>query len=120
MKSSTDEQAIEKAPVPKVSSRRGVLCAKCNYLNENGCSSCKLCEARLFISCNDCGHRNQRVHTRCASCGRKLHRGLFAKLKKKLGLKAGQLTPLQILLSIVGIGLCFALVVAISYIDLPF
>lgn len=56
---------------------RGILCARCEHLNEQGQTHCAECGARLFVTCSSCGELNQRVFTRCRKCHKRLHRGLF-------------------------------------------
>jgi hypothetical protein len=62
---------------------RGILCSKCEHLNEAHSSKCKRCGAHLFITCNSCGKSNPRSHGRCSECDHRLHKSLVATLKKK-------------------------------------
>src|SRR5262245_14038480 len=56
------------------SARRGVLCVKCEKLNELDAEKCDRCGTHLYVFCHRCGARNARVHSRCEKCRRRLHR----------------------------------------------
>jgi hypothetical protein len=98
--------------------RRGVLCAKCEHLNETGVSTCKKCGGHLFVTCVDCGTRNERVLTRCSQCGRRLHRGMFEKHGRSFAKHIRHITPAHIFLYILALGLAFGLVVVFGNMSL--
>jgi len=94
---------------------RGILCARCEHLNDLSATNCAECGARLFVACSRCGELNQRVFTRCRKCHKRLHRGLFRHrhrrqhrqsgwrhLKQRLGM-----TFFQVVLVLVALGLAF-------------
>jgi hypothetical protein len=99
-------------------SDRGILCAKCEHLNVRGANQCSRCGSHLYISCVNCGHRTERVRTRCDHCGRKLHRGLFQRYGRRI--KANlSLTPLQVILFVIGIAIVFGFIVLVASVPMP-
>lgn len=98
-------------------SEHGVLCARCEHLNNQGESQCSECGARLFIECPACGELNQRVFTRCRKCRKRLKRGIFQRrhrrrhrhfswrsLKRRMSMSL-----LQVVLVLLALGLAFLL-----------
>lgn len=49
---------------------RGVLCGKCEHLNDADARECRYCGESLFSKCRHCGHVNQRVLSTCTRCRR--------------------------------------------------
>lgn len=87
-------------PVP--GSRRGVLCVKCESLNDPGIELCARCQSHLYVFCHRCGAKNARVHSRCEQCRGSLHRGVASRVKGKDG---------DISLLLIGIGFVVILIV---------
>jgi hypothetical protein len=54
--------------------RRGVLCIKCEKLNEPGTERCVRCETHLYVTCTHCETKNARVNSRCTRCKHRLHK----------------------------------------------
>jgi hypothetical protein len=96
-----------------------VLCAKCEHLNVWARNECKRCGAHLFITCTDCGQRNERVRTRCSNCERKLHHSLFDRMSRKAFKGAFRLNSLQVLIFCLGVALAFAVIMLFSRLEIP-
>lgn len=60
---------------------KGVLCVKCETLNDRTVDRCRKCSAHLFVFCHRCGEKNPRVNSRCEGCRRSLHRGISRALR---------------------------------------
>ncbi len=98
---------------------RGLPCAKCRRLNAAAAKVCQYCGAHLFVTCPDCGHRNERALARCGSCGRRLHRSWWRRFRKRLFLKSQNVTPLQLALLVLGVLAAFGLIVLLAEFRLP-
>lgn len=97
----------------QVTTRRGVLCAKCEHLNPPHSNECETCGAHLFLSCKECGEGNERVRTRCLKCGRRLHRSWLQRSRKKMG-RGGRLMAAKVVLYCFGLLLVYGLLVLVS------
>ena len=97
----------------RVTTRRGVLCAKCEHLNPPQMNECETCGAHLFLACKECGEGNERVRTRCVKCGRRLHRSLWQRSRKRMG-RSGRLAVAKVLLFCLGLLLMYGLFVVVS------
>ena len=95
-------------------SRRGVLCAKCEHLNPAHLNECETCGAHLFLVCKECGEGNERVRTRCRSCGRRLHRSWFQRSRKKVSGRGSRLMIAKVVLFCFGLLLVYGLLVLVS------
>lgn len=98
---------------------RGVLCAKCEHLNAPGRGTCSRCGGHLYVSCHDCGARNERIRSRCTSCGRRMHRSFMEKYFRRVSKNTRHVTPLQVVLFIVALGIVFAVIVFAGSFSLP-
>ena len=79
-------------------SARGILCVKCECLNDLGTEKCIRCATHLYVFCQRCGERNPRVNSRCESCRRRLHRAARMTLRGRHGVRR-----LYIILGLLGI-----------------
>ena len=52
--------------------RRGILCVKCERLNELDAEKCAKCSSHLHVFCHRCGAKNPRVQSRCEKCKKRL------------------------------------------------
>lgn len=100
-------------------SAKGILCAKCEHVNQAGATTCSVCRAHLHIKCNDCGTVNERVLGTCRNCGRKLHRNALQRLASRLSRSRTQIKPIPVLLLIAVAGAIFYLVVKLTEFQLP-
>lgn len=91
--------------------RRGVLCVKCERLNEVGAEKCVHCNSHLYIFCQRCGEKNARVHSRCEKCQRRLHRSVKDRVR---GNDSRPLNLFYIGLTLVGIILAVVLLIMVS------
>jgi hypothetical protein len=98
---------------------KGILCVKCGHVSPSGNTKCERCEAHLHIKCNDCGAANARSAGRCKDCGRRLHKTAFEKINKTMFNHTAKITPLQILLAIVAVGLVFFLIMFMANLRFP-
>ena len=84
-----------------------ILCAKpkCRKPTPRGHRRCMHCGAHLYVTCNECGHRNVRVAANCTHCGHHLHRSFWRRLAKRYP----KIAPFHILLIAVifALGLAF-------------
>lgn len=110
MNSSTSEQHGAKTE----RKGRGVLCAKCEHLNAWGLNECKRCGTHLYISCMDCGQRNERVRTRCTNCHRGLHLSLVERVRRRFSKEALQGNGLQLVLVCIGVAAASILIFLFS------
>ena len=78
---SAESNIVELVP----GTRRGVLCVKCESLNDPGVDLCRRCQSHLHVFCHRCGAKNARVNSRCEQCRRSLHRGVGSRVKGKDG-----------------------------------
>lgn len=91
--------------------RRGILCVKCERLNDTTVEKCQHCQSHLYIFCQRCGEKNARVHSRCEKCKRRLHRSVKDRVK---GTDSNPLNLLYIGLGLVGILLVIIVLVMVS------
>jgi hypothetical protein len=121
---SPSEAAEVEAPKP---GERGILCVRCEHINDQGQTRCAQCGARLFVECSSCGELNQRVFTRCRKCHKRLHGGLFhhrhrrahqrlswRSLKQRLSM-----TFFQVVLVLLALGLAFLVFYLLNGARLP-
>jgi hypothetical protein len=93
---------------------RSIRCPKCRHLNAMARNGCERCGSHLFVSCRDCGERNERGQFRCTSCGRRLHKPLLQKiLTRRLG-KSIKTTPLQMVFLLVAVFLGYKIIIFFS------
>jgi hypothetical protein len=110
----------EQVPAEAERKDRGVLCAKCEHLNAWGRNECKRCGAHLYITCTDCGQRNERVRTRCANCTRRLHHSIFDRIGRRISKGAMQFTGLQVVIFCIGVAFALAVIIVLSQLDIEF
>lgn len=91
--------------------RRGVLCVKCERLNEVGVEKCSNCSSHLYVFCHRCGEKNPRVHSRCEKCKRRLHRSVKDRVK---GTDSSPINLVYVGLALVGILLAIVVLVMVS------
>ena len=115
MNSSTSEQNAAETE----RNDRGVLCAKCEHLNVWGQNECKRCGSHLYVSCSDCGQRNERVRTRCTNCHRRLHRSIFERLRRRATKGTLRVNGLQAVLFFVGVAAAFIVIFLFSRLYIP-
>jgi hypothetical protein len=99
--------------------RKGVLCAKCEHLNPPGSGTCERCQSHLYVTCIDCGTRNERVRSRCLECGRKMHRNLLQRVRRRAFGKGFGFNTTSIVLFLIGVALVFGFIVIVSNISFP-
>ena len=97
-----------------------VYCAKCDHQNPGDVVSCEKCGAHLFITCHNCGFRNERAASRCDECGQRLHRSLLRKLRKKFRRGGRHFSFGQLVLLAIVVGMAFIVVKFLNDLKLPF
>jgi len=96
--------------------RKGVLCVKCERLNELEVDKCSKCGSHLFVFCHRCGAKNPRVHSRCEKCRRRLHRSVKDRVS---GNDNRPVNMLYVGLTLVGILLAIGVLILVSGFQLP-
>lgn len=96
--------------------RRGVLCVKCEHLNETDAERCSQCTSHLYVFCQRCGAKNPRVNSRCEKCQRRLHRSVKDRVK---GNDGRSVNLLYVGLTLIGILLAIVVLILVSGFQLP-
>lgn len=108
------------SPDPKAQHAEVVYCARCDHQNPWEFKTCEKCGAHLYVTCHNCGKRNERAAIRCDECGRPLHRSFLKKLRRKFRKGSRYITPGQLLLLLAAVGLAFLLIVLLNGLRFPF
>lgn len=98
---------------------RGVLCAKCDFVNPHGSTKCEECESHLYIKCRECGAHTERFHSRCPECRRSLHKSFLEKMNSRMFNSRARVTPLQVILLLIFAALAFYCVIIMERLKLP-
>lgn len=96
--------------------RRGILCVKCERLNELDAEKCAKCSSHLHVFCHRCGAKNPRVQSRCEKCKKRLHRSVRDRVR---GNDANPVNLVYVGLGLVGIVLAIIVLLLVSGFRLP-
>jgi hypothetical protein len=105
---------IENKPGPSLPAGQGILCAKCEHLNQPGSNTCGHCGSHLYIACSKCGHSNQRALSRCTRCGHRLHRSVWHRWKRRITRGNRKVHPLHLVLLVLSVIVVYKIIVKLA------